>query len=149
MSSSLLPITYRSILGVALPMMVSGFIQSIVLITDSAFISRYSVEGFDAVGNAGLAYITFYMMLLGMSDGAQILMARRIGESRADQLGRILNATWIILGVLAVLFFVVLTLFIPSWISSYSRNQEVARLQGEFIQHRSFALFFCFFAFKF
>jgi len=143
MSSSLLPITYRSILGVALPMMVSGFIQSIVLITDSAFISRYSVEGFDAVGNAGLAYITFYMMLLGMSDGAQILMARRIGESREDQLGRILNATWVILGVLAVIFFTILTLFIPSWISAYSRNQEVASLQGEFIRHRSFALFFC------
>jgi MATE family multidrug resistance protein len=143
MSSSLLPITYRSILGVALPMMVSGFIQSIVLITDSAFISRYSVEGFDAVGNAGLAYITFYMMLLGMSDGAQILMARRIGESREDQLGRILNATWVILGILAVIFFTILTLFIPSWISAYSRNQEVASLQGEFIRHRSFALFFC------
>ena len=143
MSSSLLPITYRSILGVALPMMVSGFIQSIVLITDSAFISRYSVEGFDAVGNAGLAYITFYMMLLGMSDGAQILMARRIGESRKDQLGRILNATWVILGILAVIFFTILTLFIPSWISAYSRNQEVASLQGEFIRHRSFALFFC------
>lgn len=142
MSSSLLPITYRSILRVALPMMVSGFIQSIVLITDSAFISRYSVEGFDAVGNAGLAYITFYMMLLGMSDGAQILMARRIGESREDQLGRILNATWVILGVLAMIFFTILTLFIPSWISAYSRNQEVAILQGEFIQHRSFALFF-------
>ena len=143
MSSNLLPLTYKSILSVALPMMVSGFIQSIVLITDSAFISRYSIEGFDAVGNAGLAYITFYMMLLGMSDGAQILMARRIGESRSDQLGRILNATWIILGILAVIFFVVLTLYIPSWISSYSRNQEVARLQGEFLQHRSFALFFC------
>jgi putative MATE family efflux protein len=124
-------------------MMVSGFIQSIVLITDSAYISRYSIEGFDAVGNAGLAYITFYMMMLGMSDGAQILMARRIGESRSDQLGRILNATWIILGILAVIFFVVLTLYIPSWISSYSLNQEVARLQGEFLQHRSFALFFC------
>lgn len=143
MSSNLLPLTYKSILSVALPMMVSGFIQSIVLITDSAYISRYSIEGFDAVGNAGLAYITFYMMMLGMSDGAQILMARRIGESRSDQLGRILNATWIILGILAVIFFVVLTLYIPSWISSYSLNQEVARLQGEFLQHRSFALFFC------
>jgi MATE family multidrug resistance protein len=42
-----------------------------------------------------------------------------------------------------VIFFTILTLFIPSWISAYSRNQEVASLQGEFIRHRSFALFFC------
>ncbi|MFZ9581692.1 MAG: MATE family efflux transporter [Crocinitomicaceae bacterium] len=142
MSNSVLPLHYRSILGVALPMMVSGFIQSIVLITDSAFISRYSVEGFDAVGNAGLAYITFYMMLLGMSDGAQILMARRIGESRNDQLGRILNATWFVLGVLALLFFLVLTFVIPDLIEWYSKNKNVAMLQGQYLSYRSFALFF-------
>lgn len=142
MSNNVLPLSYRSILGVALPMMVSGFIQSIVLITDSALISRYSIAGFDAVGNAGLAYITFFMMLLGMSDGAQILMARRIGETRSDQLGRILNATWLSLGVLALLFFIILTVFIPSWINSYSGNQEIATLQGEYLHHRSYALFF-------
>jgi putative MATE family efflux protein len=142
MSNKLLPLQYRSILGVALPMMVSGFIQSIVLITDSAFISRYSVEGFDAVGNAGLAYITFYMMMLGMSDGAQILMARRIGESRDDQMGRILNAAWLVLGLLALAFFLVLTYLIPDLIRQYSNNQSVAILQGEYLSYRSFALFF-------
>ncbi|MFM7566395.1 MAG: MATE family efflux transporter [Flavobacteriales bacterium] len=142
MSNKLLPLQYRSILGVALPMMVSGFIQSIVLITDSAFISRYSVEGFDAVGNAGLAYITFYMMMLGMSDGSQILMARRIGESRDDQMGRILNAAWLVLGLLALAFFLVLTYLIPDLIRQYSNNQSVAILQGEYLSYRSFALFF-------
>jgi len=142
MSNKLLALNYKTILSVALPMMVSGFIQSIVLITDSAFISRYSVEGFDAVGNAGLAYITFFMMLLGMSDGAQIIMARRIGENRGDQLGRLLNATWIVLGSLALVFFLVLTFLIPDWISYYSKNKVVADLQGEFILHRSYGLFF-------
>lgn len=142
MSNNLLSLRYRSILGVALPMMVSGFIQSIVLITDSAFISRYSVDGFDAVGNAGLAYITFYMMMLGMSDGAQILMARRIGESRSDQMGRILNATWLVLGILALLFFCILTFVIPDLIKWYSKNANVAILQGEYLSYRSFALFF-------
>ena len=142
MSNNLLSLRYRSILGVALPMMVSGFIQSIVLITDSAFISRYSVDGFDAVGNAGLAYITFYMMMLGMSDGAQILMARRIGESRSDQMGRILNATWLVLGILALLFYCILTFVIPDLIKWYSKNANVAILQGEYLSYRSFALFF-------
>ena len=36
----MLSLNYKSILGVALPMMVSGFIQSIVLISDASFISR-------------------------------------------------------------------------------------------------------------
>ena len=64
----MLSISYKSILAVALPMMVSGFIQSIVLITDASFLSRYSTEAFDALGNAGLIYITLYIMLAGMSE---------------------------------------------------------------------------------
>ena len=142
MSNKLLSLSYRSILGVALPMMVSGFIQSIVLITDSAFISRYSVEGFDAVGNAGLAYITFYMMILGMADGSQILMARRIGEGESKQVGRILSASWIILSVLALMFFALLTFIVPELIQSYSKNHQVALLQGQYLSHRSYSLFF-------
>lgn len=142
MSNKLLSLSYRSILSVALPMMVSGFIQSIVLITDSAFISRYSVEGFDAVGNAGLAYITFYMMMLGMADGSQILMARRIGEGESKQVGRILSASWIILSVLALMFFALLTFIVPELIQSYSKNHQVALLQGQYLSHRSFSLFF-------
>lgn len=143
MSNEILPLKYKSILSVALPMMVSGFIQSVVLITDSAFISRYSVEGFDAVGNAGLAYITFFMMLMGMSDGAQILMARRIGEQRINAVGRQMTAAWIVLSVLALAFFVLLELVIPNLILAQSLNLEVAKLQGVFLGYRSYGLFFC------
>ena len=63
-----------------MPLMVSGFIQSIVLLTDSAFLSRYSTLAFDAVGNAGLLFITCFMILVGLGDGTQIILARRIGE---------------------------------------------------------------------
>jgi Na+-driven multidrug efflux pump len=55
---------YRTILTVALPLMFSSFIQSIVLITDAAFISRYDVQAFDAVGNGGLVYITFFFQFI-------------------------------------------------------------------------------------
>ncbi len=142
MSNEILPLKYKSILSVALPMMVSGFIQSVVLITDSAFISRYSVEGFDAVGNAGLAYITFFMMLMGMSDGAQIIMARRIGENRLGAVGRQVSAAGLVLVTLAFVFFLVLETLIPKLIESTSLNQEVARLQGIYLNYRSFGLFF-------
>ena len=59
----MLALNYKTILGVALPMMVTGFIQSIVLLTDASLIARYSTEAFDAVGNAGLLYVTLFMCL--------------------------------------------------------------------------------------
>ena len=80
----MLDLKYKTILRVAVPLMVSSFIQSIVLITDASFISRYSTLAFDAVGNGGLIYVTMYMALAGMGDGAQIIIARRIGQENTN-----------------------------------------------------------------
>ncbi len=126
----------------ALPMMVSGFIQSIVLITDASFISRYSTEAFDAVGNAGLLYVTIYMCLVGMGDGAQIIIARRIGEERISAIGRVFGTSFLTNFILAVSFFGILHWFLPSAILGYSKHQDIALLQGDFLRIRSFALFF-------
>ena len=138
----MLDLRYKTILGVALPMMVSGFIQSIVMITDSAFISRYSTEAFVAVGNGGLIYVTMYMCLIGMADGAQIIIARRIGEERQGLIGRIFGTTVITHFLLATLFFILLYFIMPQAILSYSKDQSIGLLQGDFIEIRSFALFF-------
>jgi putative MATE family efflux protein len=138
----MLDFRYKTLLGVALPMMVSGFIQSIVLITDASFISRYSTEAFDALGNGGLIYITFYMMLLGMSDGSQIIIARRIGENRLETIGRVFGTSLFTLMILAISMFSILYFLIPDWIVSYSANKNIASLQGEFLHIRSFSLFF-------
>ena len=62
----MLDLKYKTILSVALPLMVSSFIQSIVLLTDTAFLSRYSTVAFDAAGNGGLIYVTMFMALAGM-----------------------------------------------------------------------------------
>ena len=138
----MLDFKYKTLLGVALPMMVSGFIQSIVLITDASFISRYSTDAFDALGNGGLIYITLYMMLVGMSDGSQIIIARRIGENRIDAIGRIFGTTVFTLLTIGTILFLVLHFLIPDWIISYSANKNIASLQGEFLNIRSFSLFF-------
>ena len=109
----MLELRYKTILAVALPMMISGFIQSLVLITDAAFISRYSTEAFDAVGNGGLIYITMYMCLLGMGDGAQIIIARRIGEERPEAIGRIFGSSVLMNCLLAAVLFIILYFIMP------------------------------------
>jgi MATE family multidrug resistance protein len=138
----MLDLRYKTILGVALPMMVSGFIQSIVMITDSAFISRFSTEAFVAVGNSGLLYVTMFMCLIGMADGTQIIIARRIGEERPEAIGRVFGTSVITHFVLALLLFLVLYFIMPDAIKYYSKDQKIALLQGDFIQIRSFSLFF-------
>ena len=138
----MLALNYRTILGVALPMMVTGFIQSIVLLTDASLIARHSTAAFDAVGNAGLLYVTLYMCLAGMADGAQIIIARRIGQQRPDLIGQVFGTTVWVLMALALMLFLVLYFIMPDLVYTYSAQKEIAHLQGIYIEQRSFSLFF-------
>ncbi len=122
--------------------MVSSFIQSVVLITDSSFISRYSTDAFDAVGNGGLIYITFFMALVGMSDGAQIIIARRIGQKNTDAIGRVFGTSVFSHFFLAIALFLFLQFIMPNLLNSYSKHADISLLQGEYIRIRSYALFF-------
>ena len=138
----MLDLKYKTILSVAVPLMVSSFIQSIVLITDAAFLSRYSTLAFDAVGNAGLIYITVYMALAGMGDGAQILIARRIGQENTNAIGRIFGSSIVSNFMIAACLFLIVQLVMPDLLNYYSKHKDLAHLQVEFIHIRGFALFF-------
>ncbi len=118
----------------AIPLMVSSFIQSVVLITDSSFISRYSTDAFDAVGNGGLIYITFFMALVGMSDGAQIIIARRIGQKNTDAIGRVFGTSVFSHFFLAIALFLFLQFIMPNFLNSYSKHADISLLQGEYIR---------------
>lgn len=132
---------YSSLLKVSMPLMVSGFIQSIVLLTDSAFLSRYSTLAFDAVGNAGLLFITCFMILVGLGDGTQIILARRIGEKKTEQLPYVFTTALLVQFMFATALFAILFLIAPTWLITISQQQDIAMLQGEFLSIRSFAFF--------
>ncbi len=138
----MLDLKYKTILSVAVPLMVSSFIQSIVLITDAAFLSRYSTLAFNAVGNAGLIYITVYMALAGMGDGAQILISRRIGQDNTNAIGRIFGSSIVSNFMIAACLFLIVQLVMPDLLNYYSKHKDLAHLQVEFIHIRGFALFF-------
>lgn len=137
-----LDLKYSTILAVALPLMVSSFIQSIVLLTDVAFLSRYSTLAFDASGNAGLLYVTVFVSLAGMSDGAQILIARRIGQKKPEAVGRIFGTSLTTLALIGVIMFVILQFLVPYFLPQYSKHQDLAEAQISFLNIRSYSLFF-------
>lgn len=122
--------------------MFSSFIESVVFLTDAAFLSRYSAIAYDANGNAGLIYITLFMAMFGMSDGSQILTARRIGEGKLHTIEEIFQTNLLILAFLSGIFFFFIQYYCPTIITQYTQNKELAAAQIEFLNIRSFALFF-------
>lgn len=138
----MLDLRYRSILAMAIPLMASSFIQSVVMITDSAYLSRYSTIDFDAAGNGGLLYVTLFIVLMGLSDGAQIVMARRIGQGNFAALPGIFGTTLFTNLLLGLGLFFCFQFALPPVIHWYSAHQEVATAEISFLKIRSFGLFF-------
>lgn len=128
-------------------MMVGMFIQSVVMITDAAILNRYdllhnlSSLSFDASGNAGLIYVTLFMGMSGLGDGAQILISNRIGENRLDAIKHLIPSSVISNLCLALIFFLIVQFIIPSMLFSYSKDLQLAQKQVDFISIRSIGFF--------
>ena len=123
----MLDLKYKTILGVAVPLMVSSFIQSIVLLTDAAFISRYDTTAFDAVGNGGLMYVTLFVALAGMGDGAQILIARRIGQSQNTAISSIFSTSVMVHILFACSLFLIAQFILPVALNTFVHHKEIGR----------------------
>ncbi|MFT5780365.1 MAG: MATE family multidrug resistance protein [Crocinitomicaceae bacterium] len=136
----MLDLSHRSLLKVAIPLMASTFIQSIVLLTDSSFLSRYDTLAFDAAGNGGLIFITMYMAMVGMNEGAQILLARRIGEGRENLIPRIFGTSIIINVLLAIVLLVITFFVLPDLLLEGTKHKEIGALQFDYVQIRSFGM---------
>ena len=133
----MLPYTYGRILRVALPMMLSGFIQSIISITDAAFLGHYDKLAFDAAGSAGLWYITLHMVFIGLSDGAQIRMANHIGDKDNRGFTAVFQTNFLLLFIAAT----VLTAFIyagmPQIMHALVHDEQLAAAEQSFLEIRS------------
>ena len=138
----MLDLRYRTILSVAIPLMASSFIQSIVMITDSSFLSRYGIVAYDAAGNGGMIFVTLFVTLMGMSDGSQILMARRIGEKKEHLLAQIFGTTLLINLIIAAVLLIGIQLFLPDLIRSFTHNHAIGESEIVFVRIRSFGLLF-------
>ena len=98
-----------NLLRIAVPISLGSLVQFLVVLTDNFFLSRAGELEINGAGNAGLVYLTFSMVVMGGSVGAQILVARFKGAGDlanmavAARTGRLcLAALGVILAVLVL-----------------------------------------------
>ena len=133
----MLKTNYATILKVAIPLMAGTFVQSLVMITDAAILSRYSTLSFDASGNAGLIYVSLFMGLTGLGDAGQIIIARRIGQKKNNSINGILQSSFALNLFVGLLFMMIVLFCIPAMLNSYSLNLELASEQIQFLNIRT------------
>ena len=126
----------------AVPLMIGTFVQSVVMITDSAFISRLGVHEYDAVGNAGVLYISIIMFMQGIADTGQIIIARRNGEKNILDVGKTFRHTITILFFVALILFLVYTFATSPFLNSSIKNPTIASYMDDFLHYRKFGVLF-------
>ena len=107
----MLELSYRKILAVAVPLMFGTFVQSVVMLTDTAFVSELGTIQFNAVNNAGLIYFSLFMFSKGLADGSQILIARKYGEENLSGISSIIIHTQFLQIVLCAILFTIFFFF--------------------------------------
>lgn len=122
--------------------MFGTFVQSIIIVTDGAFVSELGSTAYNAVGNGGLMYAAMFMLCRGISDGTQITVAKKLGEQKNEEIGKVLfNAQFLQL-LLTSLIFISFFVFGEIIIRSIAKSEDIGTAMVEFIKYRSWGIFF-------
>ena len=135
---------YSQIWTIAYPILLSTLMEQLIGMTDAAFLGRVGEVELGASALGGIFYVTIFMIGLGFSIGAQILMGRRNGEGRYEQIGIIFYHCIAFLLLLSLLLFAVTRWFAPSLLESIIRSHQVFEATDSYLQWRICGLAFAF-----
>ncbi len=134
----------KKIFKITYPIFLTLVAQNIINVTDTAFLGRVSEVALGASAIGGVFYIALYMVGYGFSQGAQILIGRRNGEKNYTNIGDIFNSGLIAVLFLALIFFVLSKIFMPSLMGFMVNSENVYSATMEFLDWRIYGLFFSF-----
>ncbi len=136
--------SYRTIWKIAWPIILTLMAQSLINVTDTAFLGRVGEVELGASAIAGLFYISLFMLGFGFAIGGQILIARRHGEKNYREIGKIFDHSLFFLLALAVVIFFLIKLLASPMLRSMIQSEAVYQATQEFLRYRIWGVFFAF-----
>jgi multidrug resistance protein, MATE family len=91
-------ISNKQILKIALPITLALLVPQVNFVANTVFLGQIGETELGAAGITGVFYLIFALVGNGLNSGLQSLIARRAGENRPDEIGRMFpQAIWIAL----------------------------------------------------
>ncbi len=120
-------ISYKQILKIALPITLALLVPQINFIANNIFLSRLGETELGTAGITGVFYLVFALVGNGLSSGLQGLLARRAGENRPLEIGRLfMQGIWVAMFFAAAA--ILLTyLFAPAFLNYSLHSSTVQR----------------------
>jgi multidrug resistance protein, MATE family len=133
-------ISNRQILKIALPITLAMLVPQINFIANTVFLSRLGEMQLGAAGITGVYHLVFALVGNGLNSGLQALIARRAGENRPLEIGKMFaQSIWIALAFAAA--GIVITYLAGNWfISSALSDPAIQAQTTEFIRIRIWGL---------
>ncbi|HAE35283.1 MAG TPA: hypothetical protein DCG22_05790 [Bacteroidetes bacterium] len=120
-----LQVTYRQILTISLPLMLTALFNNIINLIGVAFMGRVGETELAASGIAALIYITLTMIPYGLSVGFQIIIARRAGENKSELIGRVFNSNMVFMFGVGLLLYAFLVWLAPGLLRPLFQSDAV------------------------
>lgn len=134
--------TYKDIWKISYPIMIGSMAQTIVGITDTAFLARVGEVELGASAIGGVFYFVLVMMGMALGIGSQIMMSRRAGENNPGAIGKIFNHSLVLLLMLATLVFTCVILFAPLFFTYIIKSPDILSGAVVFLKNRIWGIFF-------
>jgi len=135
---------YKRIWTISYPIILSLIAQNAVNVTDTAFLGRVGEIELGASAIGGLFYISLFMLGFGFSIGGQILIARRNGEKKYNEIGKITDNSLYFLMGMGLFLFMVIYFFSPLILRPMIASDAIYKASTDFLQYRIYGIFFAF-----
>ena len=138
-----LDLSYRQIWRISAPIMLGSAAQNVIALSDAVLLYHLGQPEFAAIGFAGVFYITIAAIGFSFSRGGQIMIARRMGEGRLGSVGHIFHSMLLFEMLLAIMMWAFMRYLTPWFFQFFlEHSPEIYRKSLEYIQYRSYGVFF-------
>jgi putative MATE family efflux protein len=137
-----LRITYTQIFAIAAPLILGSAGQNIVVLSDSIFLYYQSEDDFAAIGFVGVFYLIIAAIGYGFSKGGQVMIARRMGEGKPEEVGRNFFDMLYFELALATVMFLFMQFGAPYFFKMMIKSPVIYGKSLEFLKYRSWGVFF-------
>ena len=133
---------YRDIWHIAYPILISLVMQTLINITDTAYMGRVGEIELGATALVSVYYLTIYMAIFGFSVGAQIFIGRRNGEGSYTKIGDIVVQGILFLLGIAALFALLSKWLSPKLLSAIVSSPQIYEACVDYLDWRIWGLLF-------
>jgi putative MATE family efflux protein len=134
--------TYKNIWGISFPIIIAGLSETIVDVTDTIFLAHYGLTELAAVGLAATIYGVSLFLTLGLVDGIQIIIGRRVGAQQLAAIGEVFNQGLYLLALAATVMILFIIFAVPMITVDLLASENIHKEVNVYLQITAYALLF-------